>query len=59
MTRVHPKPCPTDDCGEDMTWEPPHDADPDVGAGPWHGGYCCSGCGRVEEREPPHDPRDD
>lgn len=31
--------CP--DCGEDVAWEPPHDAEPDNNVPRWDGGYLC------------------
>lgn len=41
-----PVTCP--ECGEDVAYEPPHDAEPEVNSGEWGGGYRCQ-CGWTDE----------
>ena len=46
------KPCPKG-CGEDMTWEPSHPAERDCNVPAWRGGFCCTHCDHMEERDAP------
>lgn len=38
-------------CGDELTYEPPYDAQPDCNVSAWPGGYCCE-CGfeRLDEK---------
>ena len=47
--------CPK--CGDECCYEPPYDAEPDVGVTAWPGGFCC-GCGWKKLDDPPLEPVD-
>lgn len=46
-------PCLSPCCHEEMSYEPPHRAEPDVGLSAWPGGYLCA-CGREFTHERPN-----
>lgn len=45
--------CP--ECGQEMTYEPPHKAERDTGTAEFRGGLCCP-CGYADERPEPEEP---
>jgi len=53
-----PVPCPGG-CGDTLEYEPPHEADPSIRVGVWHGGYSCCACCVVIQADPPPQPGDD